>query len=272
MAAGGPRITEEQRHKMHTHSRFLEGRTAIVTGSGRNIGRAIALAFAGCGANVVINGHRDRAALDAVVKEAEALGVSAMAAVADVGDADAVANMVEAARDRFGAVDIAVSNVSRRNRQAFEDISLDDWRSTLNINLNSVFYLNRAVLPQMKQRGWGRLINISGHDGWNGAKNRAHNVTCKAGMHALAKAIALEYGPYGITANTIAPGTMDTIRDAKNYPNYIEEFEKRRMTKIAVRRLGRSEDVAEAALFLCTEGGGFVTGDVIHSNGGEYMF
>lgn len=272
MAAGELRSTDRRRYTMHPYSRFLEGRTAIVTGSGRNIGRAIALAFASCGANVVINGHRDRAAVDAVVKEAEALGVSAMAAIADVGDAEAVAHMVDAARDRFGAIDIAVSNVSRRNRQAFEDISLDDWRSTLNINLNSVFFLNRAVLPQMKQRGWGRLINISGHDGWNGAKNRAHNVTCKAAMHALAKAIALEYGPYGITANTIAPGTMDTIRDEKNYPNYVEEFEKRRMTKIAVRRLGRSEDVAEAALFLCTEGGGFVTGDVIHSNGGEYMF
>lgn len=257
---------------MYPYTKFLTGKTAIVTGSGRNIGRAIALAFAGCGANVVINGHRDKDAIEKVADEARELGAEAMAVLADVGDAEAMQRMVTSAHERFGSVDIAVSNVSHRNRQAFEDISIDDWRNTLNTNLNSVFYLSRAVLPLMKQKGWGRLINISGHDGWNGAKNRAHNVTCKAGMFALAKAIALEYGPHGITANTIAPGTMDTIRDEKNYPNYKQVFEERRQNKIAVRRLGRAEDVAEAALFLCTDGGGFVTGDVIHSNGGEYMF
>ena len=114
-----------------------------------------------------------------------------------------------AATDVFGRVDIAVSNVGVRRRQSFEEITLDDWHDTLDTNLNAAFYLDRLCLPGMRERGWGRIIHISGYDGWTGhLDQRAHKVTAKAGLHGLTKAIAREYGVHGVTANTVAPGAI----------------------------------------------------------------
>lgn len=248
----------------------LSGRTALVTGSGRNLGKGAALALAGAGANIVLNGHRDQAALEAAAEEIRALGGEAMTVLADVSDPAAVQRMVDQAVERFGGVDIAISNVSLRMRQAFLDISLDDWQRTLNTNLSSCFYLARAVLPKMKERGFGRIIHISGRDGFWTLPLRAHNVTCKAGMHSLAKAIALEFGEFGITANTIAPGKMDTIREETHYPGYQESWEKSRMA-MPLRRLGTPADVGQACLYMCT-GGDYVTGQLLHLNGGEFLF
>ncbi|HWP88814.1 MAG TPA: SDR family NAD(P)-dependent oxidoreductase, partial [Burkholderiales bacterium] len=171
----------------------LAGRTAIVTGSGQNIGKSIALHFARAGANVVVNGHRKQEAIDNVVKEIEGFGGKAMACLADVSDAAAVADMVKKAQDKFGSVDIAVSNVSLRLHQMFYDISLDDWDRILKSNLSSAFYLARAVLPGMQKSKWGRIIHISGEDGFQGhIPGRAHNMVCKAGVHAFSKAVAIE--------------------------------------------------------------------------------
>ncbi|MGE4241075.1 SDR family NAD(P)-dependent oxidoreductase [Ramlibacter sp.] len=251
----------------------LRGRTAIVTGSGRNIGRAIALDFARQGANVVINGHSNAAALEEVAAEARALGVEAMTAIVDVGDAAAVQGMVDAAAQRFGSVDIAVSNVSVREHTPFLDISVDDWQRVLNTNLSSAFYLARACLPHMKAKRWGRIIHISGRDGFSPKANRAHNVTCKAGTFALAKAIAIEFGEFGITANAVAPGIIDTVRDAAHYPaaGDVNGFEARRLA-MPLRRLGDANDIAGACSYLCSTAGGYVTGQILHVNGGEFMF
>jgi 3-oxoacyl-[acyl-carrier protein] reductase len=192
----------------------LAGRTAIVTGSGQNIGRSIALYYAREGANVVINGHRNKDLIDKVVAEVRAIGAKAHGIVADVDDPDAVSLMVKQTAEEFGAVDIAVSNVSIRRLQAFLDITIEDWNNTLNMNLNSCFYMARAVIPGMKARGWGRIIHISGVDGFAGhIPTRAHNIVCKSGMHALAKALAVEFGEFGITANTVSPGSLSTTRD-----------------------------------------------------------
>ncbi len=249
----------------------LRGRTAIVTGAGRNIGRAIVLNFAQQGANVVINGHRDAAALDAVAAEARALGAEAMTSLTDVGDAAAVKAMVDASVTRFGAVDIAVSNVAVRLHQPFLEISLTDWARVLDTNLNAAFYLARACLPHMMARRWGRIIHMSGRDGFFPKANRAHNVTCKAGSFALAKAIAVEFGGHGITANAIAPGIIETSRDPAHYPDAGAGFEARRQA-MPVQRLGHVDDIAGACSYLCSEAGGYVTGQVLHVNGGEFMF
>jgi 3-oxoacyl-[acyl-carrier protein] reductase len=249
---------------------MLAGRTAIVTGSGQNIGRGVALALARAGANVVLNGHRNVDALEAVAAEVRALGATPLVAVADVGDPDAVAHMVKRAQDTFGSVDIAVSNVGVRHHQPFLDIGIEEWRSVLNTNLNAAFYLARAVLPGMVKRHWGRIIHMSGRDGFFPKANRAHNVTCKAGVFALAKALAIEFGPSGITANTIAPGIIETTRDPAHYPDFEREYEARRQA-MPVRRLGRVEDIGEACVYLCSEAGGFVTGQVLHVNGGEFI-
>jgi len=145
----------------------MKGRTAIVTGSGQNIGKAIAMAFARAGANVVINGSRNQARVDGVVAEARALGVGAIGILADVGDAAAVKAMVDQAAAEFGSVDICVSNVSVRDHQPMLDITPDKWDQTLRSNLSSCFYLAHAAIPYMQKRGWGRIVHISGRDGFS---------------------------------------------------------------------------------------------------------
>jgi len=250
--------------------RPLAGRTALVTGAGQNIGRGIVLMLAEAGANVVVNGRKNLAAVEEVAKEARELGVKALPILADVGDHKAVERMVAEAIEKLAPIDIAISNAGVRPRQAFHEITVEDWHHVLDNNLNAAFYIARCVLPGMQSRGWGRLINISGQDGWKGLANRAHNVTCKAGMFAFAKAIALEYGPYGITSNTVAPGIIDTTRIEKDYPNYLQ-MNLDRKGRIPVRRLGRPDDIGSACLYLCSEAGSFITGQVLHVNGGEFM-
>jgi 3-oxoacyl-[acyl-carrier protein] reductase len=245
------------------------GRTALITGSGQNIGRAIALAFARQGANVVINGHRNQAAIEAVAEEARTLGAKALAVLADVGDPAAVQAMVDQAASAFGGVDIVVSNVSTRLHTKFLDISIEEWQRIINSNLSASFYLARAALPLMQQRGWGRIIHISGRDGFAVIPNRAHNVTCKAGVFALSKAIAVEFGAFGITANTVAPGVIDTMRDLTQYPHLRDGYGER-IKEIPVRRIGHVDEIADACTYLA--GAGFVTGQVLHVNGGDSLF
>ena len=253
-----------------TPSKPLAGRTALITGSGQNIGRAIALAFAQQGANVVLNGHRNQAAIDAVAAEVRAFGVGALAVLADVADAAAVQAMVDQAIAEFGAVDISVSNASVRLHTPFLDISLEEWQRIINSNLNASFYLARAVIPGMQQRGWGRIIHISGRDGFMPIANRVHNITCKAGVYAMAKALAIEFGPFGITANTVAPGVIDTTRDLTQYPQFRDGYGER-VKSIPVRRVGHVDEIAAACCYLAGDAGGFVTGQVIHVNGGDVM-
>jgi 3-oxoacyl-[acyl-carrier protein] reductase len=246
------------------------GRTAIVTGSGRNIGRAIALALAAGGARVVVNGHRDRDAVDAVVREIEAGGGRALGVMADVSSHADVARMVEAALAEFGGADIAVSNVGIRRMQPFLEITPDDWDEVLASNLTPAFYLARNVIPHMRERKWGRIVLISGFDGfWGQVTQRAHNITCKAGLHGLAKALAREFGADGITANTVAPGAIDTVRDWSQYRHQPREQIAR---EIPLGRFGRVDEVAAACAYLASDGGGFVSGQVIHVNGGHYMY
>ncbi len=180
-----------------TSNRPFDGRTALVTGSGQNIGRAIALAFARGGANVVINGHQNQAAIESVAEKARSFGVGALAVLADVGSPSAVQTMVERSVEAFGSVDIALSNVALRLHTEFLDISVEGWQRILNANLSASFYLARAVLPLMEERGWGRIVHISGIDGFAAFPDRAHNATCKAGVFALAKAIAVKFGQCG---------------------------------------------------------------------------
>lgn len=250
----------------------LAGRTALVTGSGRNIGRGIALAFARAGANVVVNGHSDREALAAVVAEIERAGTSALAVMADVSDPRAIRAMVKKAERRFGAVDIAVSNVGLRMKQPFLSISAADWNRTLATNLGAAFHLAQAVLPGMTDRGFGRLIHISGVDGFaTHVPERAHNTVCKAGVHALARAIALEFGGAGITANTVAPGVIETERDWRHYAAPAK-WRAMRLSQIPLKKFGRVDDIAAACVYLAGDSGSFITGQVIHVNGGQYMF
>ena len=248
----------------------LSGRTALVTGSGRNIGRAIALSFAAQGANVVVNGHSDRAAVDAVVAEAQALGAQALGVMADVSQDAEVARLVAAATERFGGVDIAVSNVGIRRKQPFLEITPQQWDEVMRTNLSAAFYLARHAIPGMRERRWGRVVLISGFDGfWGQVTERAHNITAKAGLHGLAMALAREFGPDGITANTVAPGAIDTVRDWSQYTHQMRE---KLLQEIPLGRYGLPDEVAAACDLLCADRGGFISGQVIHVNGGHYMY
>jgi len=251
-------------------SKPFAARTALITGSGQNIGRAIALAFARLGANVVLNGHRNQAAIDAVAAEARTLGANALAVLADVADPAAVQLMVDQATAAFGKVDISVSNASLRLHTPFLDISLEEWQRIINSNLNASFYLARSVIPGMKQHGWGRIIHISGRDGFMPIPNRVHNITCKAGVYAMAKALAIEFGQFGITANTVSPGLIDTTRDWSQYPQFRDGYGER-VKEIPVRRVGHVDEIAAACTYLASDAAGFVTGQVLHVNGGDVM-
>jgi len=246
------------------------GRTAIVTGSGRNIGRAIARTLAAGGANVVVNGHRDRQAVDTVVEEITQTGGCALGVMADVSAHEEVAAMVQRTVEEFGALDIAISNVGIRRKQPFLEISPEDWQAVLDSNLSPAFYLARSAIPHMRARKWGRIVHISGFDGfWGQVTERAHNITCKAGLHGLAKALAREFGCDGITANTVVPGAIDTVRD---WSQYAHQDRERIQSEIPLGRYGKTEEVAAACAFLCAETGGFVSGQAIHVNGGHYMY
>lgn len=248
----------------------LDGKVAIVTGSGRNIGRAVAEAFAAAGAKVVVNGHRDRAAVDEVVNAIRFRGGDATAIMADVSNHGEVEALVNGAVDAFGSADIVVSNVGIRRMQAFLEISVEDWETVLRTNLSAAFYLARNAIPHMQKNKWGRIVVVSGFDGfWAQVTDRAHNIAAKAGLHGFAKALAREFGIDGITANTVAPGAIDTVRD---WSQYVHQARDKIQSEIPLQRFGHIDEVAGACLFLASDAGGFVSGQAIHVNGGHYMY
>lgn len=248
----------------------LDGRVALVTGSGKNIGRAIAILLAAAGAQVVVNGSADRAALDATVDEIRRDGGEAIGFLADVSRDDEVQRLVEAGLAEFGHLDIVVSNVGRRPYSAFLEITPAEWDAVLHTNLYAHYYLARHSLPSMLGRGFGRFIFISGVDGFFGnVTHRAHNVTAKAATHGLAMALAREFGGSGITANTVAPGPIDTQRDWSQYGHLAIDGVKR---SVPLNRYGTVDEVAAACLFLASPGGSYVSGQVVHVNGGQQMY
>jgi len=190
----------------------LSGKVALVTGAGKNIGRAIALRLAADGACVVVNGRRDAAALEAVVSEINGRGGQAVMALADVSDPAAVGRMVSDAAAAFGGIDILVSNAGLRRQTPFLDMSLDEWREILSVALDGAFILARAVAPHMIRRGGGAIVALSGISTHIGTANRCHVSASKAGLEGLIRALAIELAPHGITANCVAPGSVDTVR------------------------------------------------------------
>jgi 3-oxoacyl-[acyl-carrier protein] reductase len=248
----------------------LDGRVAIVTGSGRNIGRAVAEAFAAAGAKVAVNGHRDRAAVDAVVHGIRERGGEALAVMADVSKDDDVAQLVQTTVETFGTLDVVVSNVGIRRMRPFLEITPTEWREVIDTNLSAAFYLARHAIPHMQARRRGRFIVVSGFDGfWGQVTHRAPNIAAKSGLHGLAKALAREFGHDGITANTVAPGAIDTVRD---WTQYVHQPKEKIAAEIPLQRFGHVDELAGACLFLASDAGGFVSGQVIHVNGGHYMY
>ncbi len=239
-------------------------RTALITGSGRNIGRAIALRLAVDGFNVVLNGSTNRAACDEVAGEAQAHGVEAMVAMGDVGQAEDARRIAGEAIERFGAVDVLINNAAIRPLSPFLDMDEDEWHRVLAVDLQAAFWLARACLPGMVERGWGRIVNMAGMNAIQGYNGRAHVSVAKHGAWGLAKSLAKEFGPRGVTANIISPGPILGERDDAAMAAHIESM----ISKVPVGRLGEAGEIAAAVSMLVSDEGGFVNGQMIQVNGG----
>ena len=242
----------------------LSGRVALVTGAARNIGRAIALAFAEAGAAVVINTRASRAEAEAVAHEIEERQGRALVALADVTDEAAVDRMIEGTLAKFGRLDVLVNNAAVRRERPIESMDLQEFRSVVALILEGAFITSRAALAALKRSDGAAIINIGGMTGHSGAAERAHVVAGKAGLVGLTKALAHELAPAGITVNCVVPGLIDTVRTG-GIPMV------HRRSPPLVGRLGRTEEIAAMVRHLAGPAGRFVTGQTIHVNGGAYM-
>ncbi|HEY0223601.1 MAG TPA: SDR family oxidoreductase [Pseudolabrys sp.] len=242
----------------------LLDKVAIVTGAGRNIGRAIALQLAQAGAAVVVNARSNKAEADAVVAGIEKAGGKAIAQLGDVGDPKAATALAEAALKKFGRIDILVNNAALRAEKAFDEMSYEDWRGVMTATLDSAFHCAKACLPALKKNG-GTIINIGGMSAHIGSKNRAHVLAAKAGLVGFTRALAHDLAEDRITANCVVPGAIDTPRAGPSRPAH-------HLTHGTITgERGKPDDVAAMVRFLAGPGGRFVTGQTIHVSGGAYL-
>jgi 3-oxoacyl-[acyl-carrier protein] reductase len=252
----------------------LEGRTAFVTGASRNIGRAIALAFAAEGADLVLNTRANREELETVAAECRKHGVRVAPVLGDIGDAAAVEAMVKEGTAALGAIDVLVCNAAIRPHKPITETSLEDWHRVFAVNLHSAFYLARAVVPGMKARGRGSIIALGGQSSLTGRAGTAAVTAAKTGLLGLVRALAAELGPSGIRVNMVVPGTIDTER---RYAEWYPEFHQappgapEQLQRIPLGRLGRPEEIAEACLFLASDASAYITGDTIRVMGGSVI-
>jgi 3-oxoacyl-[acyl-carrier protein] reductase len=244
----------------------LNGKVAIVTGAGRNIGRAIALALADGGASVVVNARSNRAEADAVAREIESLGGKALVHIGNVADAAAVQAMADMAVKQFGRIDILVNNAALRREKPFAEMDYAEWREILDVTLDGAFHCTKACLPALRKGGAGTIVNIGGLSAHTGAKDRAHVVTAKAAIVGFTRALAHDLASDGITVNCVVPGLIGTPRP-KDKPEPAHHLTHQTITGAR----GRPEDVAAAVRFLCGPAARYINGQAIHANGGAYL-
>ncbi|EFC82608.1 SDR family NAD(P)-dependent oxidoreductase [Parafrankia sp. EUN1f] len=247
----------------------LAGKVAVVTGGASGIGRACAVRLARDGAQVAVldlNGGEAKG----VAEEIEAAGGTALSATVDVADRANIDQALAEVRERFGPVAILVNSAGKEGFKRFLDITVEAWTSILTVNLTGTFHCCQAVVPDMVEAGWGRIVNISSSSAHSGQPYMTHYVASKAGVMGFTKALALELGPSGITVNTIPPGFIDTPMTRRNeergfFGSTVDEL----AARTPVRRAGLPEDIAAACSFLVSEEAGYVTGQVIGVNGGR---
>lgn len=242
------------------------GHVALVTGGARNIGRAISVALAEDGHDIVLVGRRPSPEADELVAQLTAMGVRATARACDVSRPGEVLDLRAGLTHDGFSVDILVNNASQRPHQPFLEIDEEEWSAVLGVTLGGAFRCSQAVLPVMVEQRWGRIVNMIGGRGQNVGPERAHLVAAKSGLVGLTKALAHEFGQSGITVNGVSPGTIVTDRDRRN-PTRLES----RKGGGVLGRFGEPADVAATVAFLVGDAAGYITGQIIGVNGGEYM-
>jgi len=243
----------------------LDGKVALVTGSGRNIGRATVLRLAEEGANVIVNSRSNQAEADAVAEEARSRGVKALAIVADVSHPDQVDAMVARALDEFGRIDILINNAAIRPHKPFQEVTLQEWETIRGVILDGALYTTRAVIDGMVANRFGRILFFMGEGAFAGGSERAHVSAAKYGLIGLARSLAAEFAPHNIRVNIVSPGSIDTRRAHPEwYAGHIPNA-----AGIPLGRQGRADEIASTCLFLVSDDSSFITGQTIHVNGGS---
>ena len=249
--------------------RLLEGKSAIVTGAGQGIGRALAKGLAAEGAKVVIaelnaeNGMR-------VAGDIERAGNTAIAVSTDVSNEASVGNLVAETLRAFGTVDILVNNAAIFPASAVAEMKVDEWEQVVRTNLGGTFFCSRAVMPTMKANRAGRIINFTSGRALEGSRHGAHYAASKGGIIGFTKSLALELAPFGINVNSICPGAIDTPQPKAHVKSEAEFYAK--ASKIPVGRVGQPEDLVGPVLFLASHWSSYVTGQMIVVNGGSIMW
>lgn len=238
--------------------------TALITGGSRGIGAAIAAALARAGYAVAINYNHSADAAETLAASLRAEGHTVITVQADVSDPAQVAAMFQAVENQLGAVSVLVNNAGIAQQKLFTDLTDADWRRMMGVHLDGAFYCCRAALPAMIRVRYGRILNIASMWGQVGGSCEVHYSAAKAGLIGLTKALAKEEGPSGITVNCIAPGVVDTDMMA----SFSDEDRAALADETPVCRLGSADEVAAAAVFLCSRAAGFITGQVLGVNGG----
>jgi 3-oxoacyl-[acyl-carrier protein] reductase len=248
----------------------LTGRTVIITGGGKGIGKVYSEEFAKAGARVVA-ADIDGAAATSVVKALAAQSLEAVALTVDISSEESTQAMAQAALDRFGSIDVLVNNASLMSvlpRRSWVEISVDEWDRVMAVNLRGMFLSCRAVFPSMKARGRGKIVNISSSRVWEGTPNRLHYTTSKAGVIGFTRALAREIGEFGITVNAVTPGiTQSETQVQSSSGNYLAA----RIAGRAIERVQVPSDLVGTVMFLSSPASDFITGQTINVDGGKTM-
>jgi NAD(P)-dependent dehydrogenase (short-subunit alcohol dehydrogenase family) len=246
----------------------LKGKVALVTGGGRGIGKAISLALAEAGAAVALTYRERREEAQQVAEEIAARGGAAVALQMEVSDRKSVQTALAAAREKLGEVNILVNNAAIAQEKPFATITDADWDLMQAVNLRGPFICCQEVLPAMEAGGWGRIINISSIGGQWGGFNQVHYAAAKAGLINLTRSLAKIYSSSGVTANVIAPGLVETEMSAQELDS---EAGREKVRGIPAGRIGSAEEVAQAVVFLASDGAAYITGQSVNLNGGMYF-
>ncbi|NOT26090.1 MAG: 3-oxoacyl-ACP reductase FabG [Acidobacteria bacterium] len=242
----------------------LAGRVALVTGSARNIGRAIALSLAQGGASVMVTAKQAAAEAEAVAEEIRGFGGRAASMIADVGDPASAASLVRTTVEKLGRLDILVNNASVRREVDFADLEYDEWREIMGITLDGAYLCSRAAMPHLIAADGGSIVNIGGLSAHTGATRRAHVIAAKMGLVGLTRALAHDLAKHNVTVNCVAPGLIDTTRVGAEPAHHAGKMP-------PLGRKGTPEEIGSLVRFLCGPDARYITGQTIHSNGGLFM-